>query len=135
MATLKCSSISKSSVSRSKESSPKSSRGVSSENSATFVRDRLADILTLIIWINSVGMGFMRVAIIDLTVQKLHIRERWLHRMKRAPRRMSPQTAEKNSLVAPCDRRMYQEERSSPGSCHAYSIWTCCAGRIADGHA
>ena len=58
--TLKYSSSSESRVSISKESSPKSSSGVSIKNSATVVRDRLADILTLIIWIISIGMGFIR---------------------------------------------------------------------------
>lgn len=58
--TLKYSSFPKSRVSLPKESSPKSSSGVSSENSATVVRDKLADILTLIIWIISIGMGFIR---------------------------------------------------------------------------
>jgi hypothetical protein len=58
--TLKYSSFAKSRVSLCKESSPKSFSGVSSENSATVVRDKLADILTLISWINSVGMGFRR---------------------------------------------------------------------------
>jgi hypothetical protein len=59
MATLKKSSISKSRHTLSSESSPKSSNGVSSENSATVVRGRRADILPLIIWINSVGMDFI----------------------------------------------------------------------------
>jgi hypothetical protein len=43
--------------------------------SATSVRDRLADILTLIIWVNSIGRGFSRSPCTD----RRGLKEDWTH--------------------------------------------------------